>query len=140
MANFIVTDKIPNYDSSEIIIAKIDGKKSKTLAKFYKTIGKELNFPEYFGGNLDAFDEMINDLTWLEHEAAIIIITNLEELLADEENEEDEDIKGLILSLLDQAADEQKVGTEGTPIKILIEKSDFTENYLNEIGIDFLRN
>lgn len=140
MANFILTDKLPNHDAAEILVAKIDGKKAKTLEKFYKIIGNELHFPDYFGENLDAFDEMINDLSWLEEDAVILIFTHLEAFLSQEISEDDEDVKGLILSLLDQAADDQNVGNDGTPLKIMMERNDFNEIYLNELGIDFLRN
>ena len=139
MPNFVIASKIPDYRSAEISVVEIDGLKCKTLDLFFKQIADELKFPEYFGHNLDAFDEMINDLTWLEPEAVIIIIRNFSHFLEKEESDE-EDIKGLILSLLDQAADEQKQGKEGTPIKIIIEKESDLIDYLEENGLEYIKN
>lgn len=139
MPNFIITNSIPVYDSIEIKVANIDGAKCKTVKKFLAVISKELAFPAYFGKNLDAFDEMINDLSWLLEEAVIIAITNFENLLENDETE-DGDAKGLILSLLDQAADEQKNTKDGTPIRIIIEKTLEIESYLEENGLEFMKN
>ena len=139
MPNFILSTTIPEYNTEDILVAKIDGSKSKTLVKFFTVISKELYFPDYFGANLDSFDEMINDLTWLEQEAVIIVITHFDDLLKNEVMEDDEDCKGLILSLLDQAADDQKNTKDGIPIKIIIEMNSEVIQYLNEMGIEFLK-
>lgn len=139
MPNFIITDSIINYNSEEILSITIDGKKCKNLEKFLKIIAEELKFPEYFGENLDAFDEMINDLSWLEQEAVVINIINFEHFI-EIDTSEDGDSKGLVLSLLDQAADEQKIGKDGTPIKIIIKNEEDLDEYLEENGIEFLRN
>ena len=137
MPNFIITNTIPKYNSDDLLVANIDGKKCKTLEKFFISIAQELKFPEYFGHNLDAFDEMICDLSWLEEEAVIIILKNFEELL-DEEETDEEDFKGLIMSLLDSAADDQKSETEGTPIRIIIKNEKGIKEYLNENGIEYI--
>jgi RNAse (barnase) inhibitor barstar len=134
MANFILTSKkIENKDEG-ILVVDLDGKKCDTIAKFYKVMETGLRFPDYFGNNLDSFDEMINDLTWLEEDAVMIQLTNFDELLEEEALE----TKELLLSLLDEAADSQQNDTEGTPIKIIIVKSDDTEDFLDELGIDYV--
>ncbi len=139
MPNFIISKKIPEYSDVDILVANIDGAKCKTLDKFFKVIAKELRFPDYFGNNLDAFDEMINDLTWLGYEAVIITITNFGQLLELEEDE-DEDNKGLVISLLDQAADDQQQIKDGIPIKMIIKLEPNLEQYLDDNGIEFIRN
>lgn len=138
MPNFIISNTIPEYNDVDILVANIDGSKCKSLKKFFSEIAKELRFPEYFGHNLDAFDEMINDLTWLGYEAVIIIITNFEDLLI-LEAEDEEDPKGLIVSLLDQAADDQQQIKDGIPIKIIIKKEPNLEEYLDSNGIEFIK-
>jgi hypothetical protein len=139
MPNFILSNDKPEYDAVEILLVNIDGKSCKTLDTFYKIIGSQLKFPDYFGENLDAFDEMITDLTWLEEDAIIIKIINFDALLSDEVLEDEEDCKGLILSILDSAADDQKNGTEGTPIKIILDKNEDIETFLEEFGIEFIK-
>jgi RNAse (barnase) inhibitor barstar len=139
MPNFVISKNIPEYNTDDILVANIDGEKCKTLKKFYSIIEKELLFPDYFSRNLDSFDEMINDLTWLEQEAVIIIIKNFDSFLEKEELEE-EDNKGLIMSLIDQAADEQSHIKDGVPIKIIIEFQTELEAYLETNGIEFIKN
>ncbi len=85
MPNFVIASKIPDYSSDEILVVEIDGLKCENLDQLFIQMADELKFPEYFGHNLDAFDEMINDLTWLEPEAIIIIIKNFSHFLEKEE-------------------------------------------------------
>jgi hypothetical protein len=67
-----------------------------------------LQFPYYFGGNWDAFDECMHDLSWLKSTAYTLVITNADKLLADEQKE----FKTLV-SLLNDAATQWKLGTSG---------------------------
>jgi RNAse (barnase) inhibitor barstar len=41
---------------------------------FLKEFADQLNFPEYFGFNWDAFSDCITDLSWLEPESSFLII------------------------------------------------------------------
>ncbi|ADQ17614.1 Barstar (barnase inhibitor) [Leadbetterella byssophila DSM 17132] len=58
-----------------------------TLREFYELIAKTLEFPDYFGFNLDSFDEMINDLSWMENEKLFLYFKNSENFLKNERNE-----------------------------------------------------
>ena len=60
MNNLIITDTPEELDAFSLI--RIDAKRCKTLRDFYETVAETLHFPDYFGFNLDSFDEMINDL------------------------------------------------------------------------------
>jgi len=44
----------------------INGREVKDKPTFLQNCGKAMSFPEYFGGNWDAFEECVNDLEWLE--------------------------------------------------------------------------
>jgi hypothetical protein len=59
----------------------IRGRKCHTKQAFFDEVGAALQFPYYFGENWDAFDECINDLTWLPAQEYILIISNAEQLL-----------------------------------------------------------
>jgi RNAse (barnase) inhibitor barstar len=134
MANFVLTTKFSENTNEGILEVTIDGKKCNSIDVFYSILAEGLKFPDYFGNNLDSFDELMNDLTWLEEEAVILKIVNFDELLEEEALE----TKELLLSLLDEAAESQLNDTEGTPIKIVIVKSDDTEDFLDELGIDYI--
>ena len=58
-----------------------------TLREFYELIAKTLEFPDYFGFNLDSFDEMINDISWMENEKLFLYFKNSENFLKKERNE-----------------------------------------------------
>lgn len=65
-------------------IGEIDGKKATTMKDFHEQIGIAMEFPDYSGKNLDALDEMVNDLEWIKQEKVIIYINNSEEWLSKE--------------------------------------------------------
>jgi RNAse (barnase) inhibitor barstar len=93
MNNLIITNtpELPEDYS----IAVIDGKEVTTLRHFYEVLAKTLEFPDYFGFNLDSLDELLNDLSWIENEKIAIQIINSESFLASERNQDK------ILTLLD---------------------------------------
>jgi RNAse (barnase) inhibitor barstar len=44
----------------------IDGRIIEDKQTFLRTAGEALAFPAYYGMNWDAFEEMVNDLSWLQ--------------------------------------------------------------------------
>lgn len=82
-----------------------DGKDFATLRSFYRNIAQQLNFPDYFSYNLDSLDELINDLSWIEESKIIVLIVNLDQFL----HEEDEEIKAIILQMLDNASSDNDI-------------------------------
>ncbi len=93
MENLAIIDK--SDISPDFVIIEINGNNLKSLRDFYEEIAKVLHFPDYFGFNLDSFDELINDLSWIEDEKLAIYINNSENFLLNERNE------SKILTLLD---------------------------------------
>jgi RNAse (barnase) inhibitor barstar len=83
----------------------VDASTTPTLRAFYEVMAETLEFPDYFGFNLDSFDELINDLSWIENEKLFLYFTNSEDFLKSERNE----AKILtLLDLLDAACEEWK--------------------------------
>ncbi len=83
----------------ELFVARVDGRKTKTLDRFYKKIAKKLYFPEYFGHNLDALADCLCDLSWIGQPAVKLFIKNPEEFLA----EENEEIRQSVMEIFDDA-------------------------------------
>ena len=52
----------------------IDGGANDTIEKCYATLQAQLSIPDYFGNNLDALEEVMNDLDWIAEEKINIII------------------------------------------------------------------
>jgi RNAse (barnase) inhibitor barstar len=79
---------MPNFQHNIVLngsfIAVIDGNKCKSITSFFEQISKAMNFPDYFGNNIDAFDEMMSDLEWIEEKNIVLIIMNYEHFLSED--------------------------------------------------------
>lgn len=86
-------------------IARIEGQKASSMKDFLEQIGVAMKFPDYDGKNLDALDEMLNDLEWIKEEKVIIYITNSIEWLSKEKSQ---DKIFTLIDLLDATAEDWK--------------------------------
>jgi len=78
------------------------GAKMKTAASLFDEFAAALQFPYYFGENWDALDECITDLSWLPADAYILLITDAQSVLS----EEDESQLNTLVAVLQGAGDE----------------------------------
>lgn len=93
-----------NYlDSGDYYIAAIDGNRCKDIKSFLIEIGRAFSFPEYYGENLDALDDCLNDLDWIEKDNYVLVINNYESFLSGENSDRDS-----IDNLLTEVAEEWK--------------------------------
>lgn len=71
--------------SKDSILFEIDCKFCDTKENLFKYFSEQLEFPDYFGKNWDAFDECVHDLEWIKDKTnkkiVYIYIYNLKELL-----------------------------------------------------------
>ena len=106
MSNFILLQTETALDTFKgYHLGTIDGKEAKTFKTFYQQVEKVLNFPDYFGHNLDSFDELINDFEWIENPDIALYIKNFDAFLSDEKKQE----KRLdFFNLLDASAEDWK--------------------------------
>jgi len=74
----------PYYSENNIRYVFLDGRSCKQTDDCYATLQKQLSLPDYFGNNLDALEEVVNDLDWIQEEKIKIIILNSSELLVNE--------------------------------------------------------
>lgn len=72
------------YSENNIRFVFIDGRCCAHLRDCYATLQEQLSLPDYFGHNLDALDEMLADLEWIEEEEVKIIISHADLLLINE--------------------------------------------------------
>ncbi|HOZ52437.1 MAG TPA: barstar family protein [Chitinophagaceae bacterium] len=77
-------------EASDTYFALIDGDIISSMKEFYTAISKALNFPDYFGENLDALDEMLYDLDWIENLHVLLIVRNSNLMLKDQPKEKEE--------------------------------------------------
>ena len=67
------TKKLPDF-TEKTFVAELSGKKCATLRSFYGQVAKALHFPDYFGKNLDALDECLADLSWIEQKEVALTV------------------------------------------------------------------
>lgn len=87
----IQTDESTLYDRAlavitgapKVAVRWIRGRKSRSLSSFFDESAAALQFPYYFGENWSAFDECINELSWLPAEAYVLLFSNADLLLCD---------------------------------------------------------
>ncbi|MVM39864.1 barnase inhibitor [Spirosoma sp. HMF3257] len=121
-------------------IAHIDGKRVQTLRQFYEEIADLLEIPN-FGFTLEALNDSLNDLQWLEDERVILYFTNTTELI---NKERDPAKMGSLLSILDATAEDWKwVDDEDEidkkEIVIVFEDSDRIRKLLDKESIGYAR-
>jgi len=92
------------FGGSEFFIAHIDGHKTTTLKQFYEEIADVLEFP-VSGYNLDALNDSLNDLQWLEDEKIVLYITDTELFIS---RERDPVKLSSVLQVFDATAEDWK--------------------------------
>ena len=85
-------------------IAHVDGKHTQTLRQFYEEIADLLEIPN-FGFTLEALNDSLNDLQWLEDDRIVLYFTNTNDLV---NKERDPAKMGSLLSILDACAEDWK--------------------------------
>lgn len=137
MSNFIISNQPTSFDTYQVF--EIDGTKAITLRGFYEEIARVLAFPEYFGFNLDSFDEMLNDLSWLEAQKIVLFIQNSEQFISKERNP---DKLPTLLDLLDATCEDWKWVEESdglTPKELVVvfSPSERIQNLLDQQEINY---
>ncbi|MCE7067548.1 barstar family protein [Dyadobacter sp. CY326] len=120
-------------------IAQIDGRKATSLKDFYQELSAAMRFPETDSKSLEALDEMLNDLEWIQEKKVIIYIENSADWLIKEKSDE----KLLsVLDILDATAEDWKWmdEEEGTPqkeLQIIFQDSERIRTLLEDQEIPF---
>ncbi|MBI5027084.1 MAG: barstar family protein [Nitrospirae bacterium] len=83
-------DNFSNYLISQAVavVRVLRGKRCTTKSGLFDEFASALQFPYYFGENWDAFDECLSDLEWLKGNAYIFLISQANEILSKESDEE----------------------------------------------------
>ncbi len=135
MANYILLKDTSTFKPTQkTLVALIDGELTQTTEQFFEKIAESIRFPEYFGHNLDSFDELINDLDWLDENDIKIVFKNYDDFLA----EENDEIREIILTVLDDAAEEWKRNDNTKILNIYIEPSELAQEDLETLGISYI--
>ena len=122
-------------------LARIDGSDAKTAKAFYSQLAEALDFPDYFGHNLDSLDELMNDLQWIKENRIVIFIQNSADWLSAERSD---DKLTTLLDVLEATAEDWKWLDEDDEnelnkkeLRILFEDSPRIRTLLEEQEIPF---
>lgn len=120
-------------------VGKVDGQKATSMKAFLEEMGTAMHFPDYDGKNLDALDEMLNDLEWIKEKKVIIFISNSAEWLSKEKSAEK---VFTLLDLLDATAEDWKwldedEETSKKDLKIVFDDSERIRQLLESQEITF---
>jgi RNAse (barnase) inhibitor barstar len=77
----------------------LNGAKCNTKQELFSYFASKLNFPDYFGNNWDAFEEIINDISYKN----VVILYNLEQYLPN-----DTENKTILFNILNQYNQDNK--------------------------------
>ncbi|MEK7300786.1 MAG: barstar family protein [Nitrospirota bacterium] len=86
----------------------VHGKKCSTPAGLFTEFARALGFPDYFGHNWDAMEECLADLEWLPAKGYILLLTDAQAVLADDEDEYE-----TLLEILSDAGEAWSKGQAG---------------------------
>ena len=99
----------------------IDGNLCDSIDKCYTTLEQQLSLPGYFGNNLDALEEVLSDLDWINEGKIKIIVLNITELLS-----KNISIKNIFLDILN-ACENKKLEI------IYLDNESIQNNFLGDI-------
>ncbi len=130
-------DELERLFSSDFI-AHIDGNRTVTLRQFYEEMADLLEIPN-FGYTLEALNDALNDLQWLEDERVVLYVTDTVNFIS---KERDPAKMGSVLNVLDATAEDWKwLNDDDVADKkeliIVFEDSPRIRQLLAKEGIDF---
>ena len=84
-----LTTSTPEPEDHDVY-REIDGSEAMTLDDLYEAFARAWNFPQYFGGNKDAFDDCMRDLDTDggPDDRLVTVVENAEDLLADADDDD----------------------------------------------------
>ena len=65
--------------SSDLMVFEINGEQIETEDHLFRAVAKEMQFPDYFGMNWDAFDECLRDMEWLPSKGYVLFFRGAEQ-------------------------------------------------------------
>jgi RNAse (barnase) inhibitor barstar len=127
----------PSALNGQVVVRLVRGKKMRSFQDMYDEFAAALQFPLYFGENLAALDECLTDLEWLPGSGFILVVSDANEMLADEGNHAFEQMIALLADVAEtwntQGIDTGLGHRPPTPFHVLIHVTSGQEDVLSLI-------
>ena len=105
----------------------INGRAVQDKQSFLHEAGQAMAFPGYYGRNWDAFEEMVNDLSWVQAAGYVILYDYVHHFASRQP-----DAWQTALSILDRACANWQA--EGTPFYVLLRHNWFWNRHLPKLA------
>ncbi|MCC6816591.1 MAG: barstar family protein [Saprospiraceae bacterium] len=132
--NADVQIKLDNY-----FIANINGECCTTEYDFHTEVTNALNFPQYYGRNLDSLFDCLLDLEWIENNHIVIRMDNFEKIVSEESDKSY--YKELLLLLINDLCQFKKTDPNNSEdiknLYFLINHADSTQKILETSEIEY---
>jgi len=96
---------IDDASRKSVCVFYFRGRSIRNKTDFFNTAKKVMRLPDYFGDNWDAFEECINDLSWLPAEGYIFVYDNTSVFFSKHPDDAD-----TLLSILNDIHENRKHG------------------------------
>jgi RNAse (barnase) inhibitor barstar len=105
-----IVDQVREYVPKATCVRVLDGRAMRTFESAFEEFASRLNFPGYFGRNMNALRDCLTDLAWLPADGYVFVVCNAEGILRDEPPAD----RDAILRVLERVANEW-AGPAGDP-------------------------
>jgi len=113
----------------------IHGTHCRTTSGLFQEFAQALDFPDYFGHNWDALEECLADLEWLPAKGYILLITDAEAVLPQDEEEYE-----TFLEILDDAGEAwskgQTVNGQSAPFHVFFAVAEHKKSQRSHWGLE----
>lgn len=120
---------------SGFALRTVNGKQCGTPAKLFDEFARAMEFPDYFGRNWDALEECLADLEWLPANGYVVLITEAQAVLPDDDDEYE-----TFLEVLSDAGEAWSKGQGGTgriaPFHVLLAVSQKEKGSRKHWGVE----
>ena len=69
---------------AKLDVVRVDLRAAKSKADLLEAFARALSFPKWFGGNWDALEDCLADLSWMQGEGRVILIEGASGIAADD--------------------------------------------------------
>lgn len=95
---------------ASVHVGEIDGRSATTAAGLFESMATAFDLPEHFGANWDALHDVMGDLSWIDADGYVVLVTDAALLLSSEGAGAFETFVAVMSSLAELWADGGGVG------------------------------